>query len=120
MSTKKVIVMILHAVQNRIHVSVPVAVHVERACSEYMCARGLYPWQLYYTQDQGCRWPVRSARSACQAGHLAWPARLVSYPDLIPAAADGLHHRYAERGSGKMPNQSRSESNRFYQNAEHP
>ena len=35
MSTKKVIVMILHAVQNRIHVSVPVAVHVERACSEY-------------------------------------------------------------------------------------
>ena len=51
MSTKKVIVMILHAVQNRIHVSVPVAVHVERTCSEYMCARGLYPWQLDYTQD---------------------------------------------------------------------
>ena len=51
MSTKKVIVTILHAVQNRIHVSVPVAVHVERACSEYMCARGLYPWQLDYTQD---------------------------------------------------------------------
>ena len=51
MSTEKVIVMILHAVQNRIHVSVPVAVHVERACSEYMCARGLYPWQLDYTQD---------------------------------------------------------------------
>ena len=45
MSTEKVIVMILHAVQNRIHVSVPVAVHVERTCSEYMymCARGLYP-----------------------------------------------------------------------------
>ena len=51
MSTKKVIVMILHAVQNRIHVSVPVAVHVERACSEYMCARGFYPWQLDYAQD---------------------------------------------------------------------
>ena len=51
MSDPEVIVMILHAVQNRIHVSVPVAVHVERACSEYMCARGLYPWQLDYTQD---------------------------------------------------------------------
>ena len=46
-STKKVIVMILYAVQNRIHVSVPVAVHVERACSEYMCPRA----QLDYTQD---------------------------------------------------------------------
>ena len=51
MSDQEVIVMILHAVQNRMHVSVPVAVHVERACSEYMCARGLYPWQLDYTQD---------------------------------------------------------------------
>ena len=49
MSTKKVIVMILHAVQNRIHVSVPVAVHVERAMLRiYVCswivpmAAGLY------------------------------------------------------------------------------
>ena len=24
---------------------------------------------------------------------------LVSYPDLYSAAADGLHHRYAERGN---------------------
>ena len=39
MSTKQVIVMILHAVLNRIHVSVPVTVHVERACSGYiMCS----------------------------------------------------------------------------------
>ena len=47
MSTKKVIVMMLHAVLNRIHVSV--TVHVERACSECICARGLYPLQLDYT-----------------------------------------------------------------------
>ena len=37
MSAKKVIVMILHVVLNHI-----LTVHVERACFEYMCARGLY------------------------------------------------------------------------------
>ena len=26
----------------------------------------------------------------------------------FPTAADGLHHRYVERGSGEMPNKSRS------------
>ena len=51
MSEQEEFLKILHALQNRINVSVPVAVHVERACSEYMCARGLYPWQLDYTQD---------------------------------------------------------------------
>ena len=40
MSAKKVFVMILHVVLNHTHV--PVTVHVERACFEYMCARGLY------------------------------------------------------------------------------
>ena len=27
---------------------------------------------------------------------------IVSCPDLIPTAADGLHHRYVERGSGEL------------------
>ena len=34
--------------------------------SDDLSARGLV---------QGCRRPVRPARSACQAGHLAWPGR---------------------------------------------
>ena len=32
-------------------------------------------YQLTNGVSQGCRRPARPARSACQAGHLAWPGR---------------------------------------------
>ena len=35
----------------------------------------LYNDCVTYMYMQGCRMPVRPARSACQAGHLAWPGR---------------------------------------------
>ena len=36
------------------------------------------------------------------SGFIKLPAELVSYPDPYSTAADGLHHRYVESGSGEV------------------